>query len=127
MDVLLIINIVVSFSLILGGYYMKYQAPKDKDMKMGVLIGRARLSPDIWKYANITCGKNWLVTGFIYLVLGMPVILLMYNFKGENAAKVLTLAYLIFLITNLIISTNSLIKEMNEKFDENGNPKEQEK
>ena len=87
MDVLLIINIVVSFSLILGGYYMKYQAPKDKDMKMGVLIGRARLSPDIWKYANITCGKNWLVTGFIYLVLGMPVILLMYNFKGENAAN----------------------------------------
>ena len=126
MDVLLIVDIIISFSLMLGGYYMKYHAPKDKEMKMGVLTKRARTSFETWKYANLAYGKVWLITGAVYLVLGIPLILVMYYFKGEGAVKSLNIGYLIFLVIHLISYYNLITKELNMKFDENGNPKEQE-
>ena len=54
----LILDIIFSAAALLGGYYMKFSAPEDKEMKMGVLTESAKRSHATWEYANKACGKG---------------------------------------------------------------------
>lgn len=125
-EILLIIMIIISVAAIAGGYIMRYQAPKDEQMKMGFRTESAKASSEAWAYANRTCGKNWLTTGLIELFLGIPILFLMYYFKGEHSAQVLSFVYVIAEIIFLVIAVTSVQKEMKNKFDESGRLKENE-
>lgn len=126
MEIILVLIIILSVAAMLAGYYMKYQAPKDEQMKMGFRTESAKASPEAWEYANRTCGKNWLTTGMIYIFLGIPIIFLMYYFKGEHSAKVLSFVYVTAEIIFLVRTGTSVQREIKIKFDENGSSKENE-
>ncbi len=119
MEILIIVSLILSVSAILGGYYMKYQSPKDKQMNIGFKTERAQSSPEAWKYANATCGKYWIIMGSTFLVLGLPIEFAFYYFKGDDA-KMLVLVNCTFFVANLIYWTANVSKELNNKFDENG-------
>lgn len=123
-EILLIILINISIAAIAGGYFMKYQAPKDKKMKYGLRTGSTQTSKEVWEYANRTCGKSCLIIGLICLLLGIPMVLFMYFLKGEYYARALSLIYVITEIIFLVRSVTVVLKEIKIKFDENGNPKE---
>ncbi len=124
MEVLLIINIVIAFAVLLGGCVMKKYSSNDKEMKYGFRTEFAKSSFEAWNYANTACGKHWIIIGIVYLMLGIPAIFLMYYFKGENVARALSLVYSVVIIANVAYSCNSVSKELHDKFDENGIPKE---
>lgn len=124
MEVLLIINIVIAFAVLLGGCVMKKYSSNDKEMKYGFRTESATSSFEAWNYANTACGKQWIIIGIVYLMLGIPAIFLMYYFKGDNIARALSLVYSVVLIANVVYSCNSVSKELQNKFDENGIPKE---
>ena len=69
-------------------------------------------------------GFGPIIIGIVYLVLGIPAIFLMYYFKGDNVARALSLVYSVVLIANVVYSCNSVSKELQNKFDEKGIPKE---
>lgn len=67
----LILDIIFSVAALLGGYYMKYCAPKDNEMKLGVLTESAKRNKDTWEYANKTCGKGWIIGGIAGILLSV--------------------------------------------------------
>ena len=83
MEILIIISIILSFAILLAGYYMKYQATKDEQMKMGLRTERARASREAWKYANRTCGRYCLIFGGIGLALSI-ISLLVYAIDRKS-------------------------------------------
>ena len=124
MEIIFIINIVISFTVLLGGFFMKKYSSNDREMKYGFRTESAKSSFEAWNYANTACGKQWIIIGIVYLLLGIPAIFLMYYFKGDNVARALSLVYSVVLIANAAYSCNSVSKELQNKFDENGIPKE---
>lgn len=124
MELIFIINIVISFTVLLGGFFMKKYSSNDKEMKYGFRTESAKSSFEAWNYANTACGKQWIIIGIVYLILGIPAIFLMYYFKGDNVARALSLVYSVVLIANVAYSCNSVSKELQNKFDEKGVPKE---
>lgn len=124
LEIMLIVLIIISAGAILGGYVMKCKAPMDKEMKYGIRTSSTQKNTAVWAYANRTCGKSWLITGIIYIILGVPVILFMYHFKGEYLAKILSLIYLISEVIILASSVTAVLRDITNKFDENGNQKE---
>ena len=124
MEIIFIINIVISFTVLLGGFFMKKYSSNDREMKYGFRTESAKSSFEAWNYANTACGKQWIIIGIVYLLLGIPAIFLMYYFKGDNVARALSLVYSVALIANVAYSCNSVSKELQNKFDEKGIPKE---
>lgn len=125
MDILLILSIVMTFAILLGGYYMKYQAPKDEQMKMGFRTEPAKASPEAWAYANRTCGTYWLIIGIIGFVMTEAVFLI-YGFIGDNWANVFAIITTAVICVGTSSACTAVIKELRSKFDENGRPKEKE-
>ncbi len=123
MEILIIISTILSFAMLLAGYYMRFKAPKDKDMKMGVLILRAKASSEAWAYANRTCGSYWLIIGIIGLIMTTAVFLI-YSFIGDNWANVFAIFTLAVICIGMSSSCTAVIKELHSKFDENGRQKE---
>ena len=103
---------------------MKKYSSNDREMKYGFRTESAKSSFEAWNYANAACGKQWIIIGIIYLLLAIPAIFLMYYFKGDNVARALSLVYSVVLIANVVYSCNSVSKELQNKFDEKGIPKE---
>lgn len=122
-EIMLIVLIIISAGAILGGYYMRFKALKDKDMKMGVLTQRAKASSETWEYANRTCGSYWLIIGIIGFIMTVAVFLL-YSFIGDNWANVFAIFTLAVICIGMSNSCTAVIKELNSKFDEKGNLKE---
>ena len=122
----LLIDLIMASAAILGGYYMRYRAPQDKNMKYGFRTSESLKSREAWKYANICCGRSWMAVGVIELCLGMPIALMLYWWKGESIATALVFVYLEFFTIILCISVTTVAKSISDKFDENGIPKEKE-
>lgn len=123
MEILLILSIILSFAILFGGYYMSFQAPKDKEMKMGFRTERAKASSEAWVDANRTCGKYWLIFGGIGLALTI-ISLLVYALVGDEWANI----FAIITPAVICVGTSSAINIVNNglrsKFDEKGIPKE---
>ncbi|MBQ8181435.1 MAG: SdpI family protein [Ruminococcus sp.] len=123
MEILIIVSIILSFAILFAGFYMKYQAPKDEQMKMGLRTERAKASQETWAYANRNCGRYCLIFGGIGLALSI-ISLLVYAFAGDDWGRILAV------ITPAVIcvGTSSAVNVVNNglcsKFDENGRLKE---
>ena len=79
MEIIFIINIVISFTVLLGGFFMKKYSSNDREMKYGFRTESAKSSFEAWNYANTACGKQWIIIGIVYLLLGIPEIFLMFR------------------------------------------------
>ncbi len=123
MEILIIISTILSFAMLLAGYYMRFKAPKDKDMKMGVLILRAKASSEAGAYANRTCGNYWLIIGIIGLIMTVAVFFI-YSFIGDKWANIFAIFTSAVICIGMSISCTAVIKELHSKFDENGRQKE---
>ncbi len=122
MEILIIISIILSFAILLAGYYMKYQAPKDEQMKMGLRTERSRASREAWKYANRTCGRYCLIFGGIGLALSI-ISLLVYAIAGEDWGRITAVITPAVICIGTSSAINVVNKGLSSKFDENGRPK----
>ena len=118
----LIIDIIMAAAAILGGYYMRYRAPKGETMKHGLRTSESLKSREAWKYANISCGRSWMAVGVIEICLGMPIAMMMYWWKGESIAIALLFVYLEFFTIIQCVSVINVSRSISDKFDENGKP-----
>ena len=117
----LIFDIIASAAALLGGYYMKYHAPKDKDMKMGVLTSSAKKSRDTWEFANMTCGKYWIIAGIAGLVLTTAAVNTAFLASEDTAAIVSAVAAVVIVIL-ISCSMTTVMMKLRAEFDENGKP-----
>ncbi len=122
MEILIIISIILSFAILLAGYYMKYQAPKDEQMKMGLRTERAGASQEAWKYANRTCGRYCLIFGGIGFAMSI-ISLLVYAIAGEDWGRIPAVITPAVICIGTSSAINVVNKGLSSKFDENGIPK----
>lgn len=122
LEITIAVYVIFCTAAILGGAYMRFAAPKDESMNYGLRTPQSRKSPEAWAYANRKLGMNWLRVGIVGLVAGVAAVFLIYNYKGETAAKALTVVCLVFLVVILSSSVTSVMTALYRKFDEDGRP-----
>lgn len=121
----LILDIIFSAAAIFGGYYMKFRAPEDTEMKMGVLTGSAKKSRDTWEYANKTCGKYWIRAGIAGIVLTTLAVNAAF-ITSEKKAAIVALAAAVVIVLMMSCSMTTVMMKLRAEFDENGKPIEKE-
>lgn len=102
--ILIVVNIVVSFSLMLGGILMKISANKPISETVGFRTHKAMLNVTNWHNANSKCGSLWLLTGAAGFALTMLIpLVIMPRISADSDVLLLTLPLLIQ-ITAAVIS-----------------------
>ena len=98
MSVVIIVNIITSLSIILGGLCMKKYAKMPLDHSIGFRTARSLSSNEAWQFANEKCGISWILIGAVCFVMTVAAVFL---FSADSPAH---LAVLIILSAAAILS-----------------------
>lgn len=110
MNVVIIVNIITSLGIMLGGICMKKYADNTADHSIGFKTSRAMASSDSWRFANEKCGTAWTVIGAVCLVMAVAAVFL---FSDDSLAHI---AVLILLTAAAIISAAWVEMQLKNKF-----------
>ena len=92
MNVLIIVNIVISLALLIGGGLMRSRA-RSADRSVGFKTARALASGEAWRFANQRCSAGWITVGITAFVLTAGGIF----FSQELSSPALVMALLLIL------------------------------
>lgn len=120
LEIIMILNIVISLSILLGGYYLKFHIKSD-DASIGFRTERAMSSKETWDFANQLCGKLWLAAGAVAFILSIVVSICFNSIISEKAEICVLAILLLFQIFAICFSIYFVEKRMKNIFDENGN------
>ena len=112
MSIVVIVNLIVSLSLILGGVCMKKVAKVHADYTIGYRTKRAMSSEETWSFANQRCGNSWVSIGMVGFVLAMTVVF----FVPASIGGYVQTAVLIFQIAGVIATVTVIENQMKSKF-----------
>lgn len=121
-DIMFIVFAVMSFSVLLGGFYMRYYSPKDEGMNVGFRTKAATSSAEAWEYANKACGKCWLIIGGTGISAGVLSQLLVYFLFGVKTAEILTVICMFVFAAVVSSAIVSVMRKTDIMFGKNGNP-----
>lgn len=113
MDILMIVNIIVSLGVLLGGYCMVKYAKSAIDYSIGFRTKRAMSSEEAWHFANYRCGRIWSITGIVSFVFTIVSVFLA---EGDTSGAVVQLAILLFQIAAIIVSIVMTECQLKRKF-----------
>lgn len=123
LEIVVILNIVISLTILLGGYFLKFHTKFNVDSYVGFRTKRAMSSNEAWRFANQNCGKLWLLAGTIGFVLTIIVIMLFVQSKlNENTEMCVQSLLLILQIIAIIFSVSYIEKQLKNKYDDNNAP-----
>ena len=77
MNIVIIVNIIVSLTILLGGLIMKQYANNPIDRSIGFRTKKALSNDETWKVANKKCGGAWIIIGNVCFVLTLASIFLL--------------------------------------------------
>ncbi|WP_295075816.1 SdpI family protein [Ruminococcus sp.] len=98
MNVVIIVNIITSLGIMLGGLCMRKYAKTPLDHSIGFRTVRALSSDEAWRFANEKCGMAWTVIGAVCFVLSVAAVFL---FSDNSPAHI---AVLIILTAAAVLS-----------------------
>lgn len=101
MNIVIIVNIIASIAILLGGLCMKKYAVSHADYSIGYRSARSMSGEDAWQFANRTCGIAWIISGIIAFILTIAALFIIQN---DGVLCVVQTAVLILLTASVIIS-----------------------
>ena len=110
MSVVIIVSIITSVGIMLGGLCMKKYAKNASDHSIGFRTARALSSGEAWQFANEKCGTAWTVIGAVCLVMAVAAVFL---FSADSLAH---LAVLILLTAAAVLSAVWVEMQLKNKF-----------
>ena len=116
MSIVIIVNIIVSLGIMLGGFGMKQRSKSSEDYSIGFRTKRAMSSKDAWSFANQKCGVIWIVIGILAFILTISMVFII---QIEGIESVVQSVILISLIVATIISVIVIENQLKNKFDDN--------
>lgn len=116
MSIVIIVNIIISLGIILGGLGMKRYSKSSEDYSIGFRTKRAMSSEDAWSFANQKCGILWIIIGLIGFILTIATIFII---QIERIESIVQSIILIFLIAATIVSAIVIEKQLKSKYDDN--------
>ena len=107
-------DLLLPFLMLLFGWWMYKRAPKDINGAFGYRTRRSMKNEETWKFAHTYCGRVWLITGAILLVVSAAAALLP-RFASAQAAQSLcgkmTMAQCAVMVLTIPITENALKKQ----------------
>ena len=113
METMMIVNIVISLTLLLGGAVMTAQGKNQINPVVGYRTKRSMASNEAWMLSNRKCGIMWLINGGIGFVLTVLSYLLMFRIsdKVSFALQILILLLMTAGAVFSIIKTEKMLKD----------------
>lgn len=108
MEILIIVNIITSLSVLLGGICMKKYADSPADYSIGFRTRLAMSSPEAWSFANKKCGRLWIIIGIIGFIAAIDGTFTPFGYTGYAELGVLILLILALIFS--VISTEMHLK-----------------
>ena len=116
MSIVMIVNVIASLGILLGGLSMKQISGSSGDYSMGFRTKRAMSGDNAWSFANKKCGILWIIIGVISFILTVSAIFIIRN---ERTVSVVQTIILVFIIVSAIASAIMVEKQLKNKFDNN--------
>jgi len=91
MNVVTIVNVIVSLGIMLGGICMKKSADAPADYSIGFRTSRAMSNSKAWSFANKKCGSAWLIIGSICFISTVAAAFLLSDYSFVQPAILITL------------------------------------
>jgi hypothetical protein len=113
MEVVVIVNVICSLSLILGGVCMKKYAKSTTDRSIGFRTQRSMSSQEAWSFANEKCGNLWIWTGAISFVICIIPFLIL---RDKTADGIIQVTLLILQTAATLVSAAVVEKQLKNKF-----------
>ena len=116
MGILIIVNIVLSFAILLAGQEMRKRSRSFGDCSAGFRTKLSMASEEAWHYANYKCGMRWMFSGAIATFLTAMAVLRFHSRRGLCVVLVLLI---IIQIGVAAFSAKAIEIELENKY--NGN------
>lgn len=113
----LICDLLVPLTMIIGGYFMWKHAPKKINGLMGYRTSRSMKNMNTWKFAHEYCGRLWLKIGCVILLPSAAVHIPVYGASDDTiglGGGVLITIQVIILIVSIFPTEIALKKTFND-------------
>ena len=114
MSVIIIVNVVISLTMILGGFCMRENSDAYESCSIGFKTKRALSSEDAWYFANQRCGIFWIIFGILGFLITMVSLFLT---TSERNGIVMQSVVLGLQILAFIFSIAGVEKQLKNKYD----------
>lgn len=114
-----ICNLLMPLVMVIGGYFMYKNPPKEINGVMGYRTKMSRKNKDTWAFAHDYCGRLWLKIGVVITIVTIAV---QFPFINAEEEKIGLLTAIIE-ITQMVILLGSIIPveiALNRTFDKDG-------
>ena len=117
-----IVSLFVPLIMLLIGIIFLKKAPNKINPVYGYRSRRSMKSIETWKFAHFLCGKIWLYSGIVMLLLTILAMLLVLNKSQDTIGLVGTITLYVQLAV-IVFSIIPIEIALKRTFDENGNRK----
>ena len=117
--VMFICNLLMPFIMLVSGYWMYKNPPKEINGFLGYRTKMSKKNKDTWMFAHNYCGRLWMKSGIIML---FPTIFVQLPFahSGEDTIGIMTLIIEAVQLFVIFFSIVLVEKALRRTFDENG-------
>ena len=111
MQVVIIVNIIVSIGLFLGGSVMKKYAKSPADYTIGFRTKASMASEDAWYFANNRCGGAWTVIGIAALLITIAAVFAVTGDKASGIAQCVVMVLQVAAASAAVTSTELILRQ----------------
>lgn len=116
LESVIVVNVVISLAVLIGGYYLKYHAKPYADSLIGFKTKRATASDEAWQFANRKCGRLWFAIGvFGFAATGAVAVYILPKWNNTATVSVYVLI-LILQIAATVASVFHVEEQLKIKF-----------
>lgn len=112
--IVIIVNIIGSLFILLGGVCMKKVSNSHADYSIGYKTRRAVSSEEAWSFANRKCGAAWVVIGAAGFVFSSVTAFLLRDTIGGGYVQT---ALLVSVIAAVIVTAAVIERQLKSRFD----------
>lgn len=120
---LLVSGLIVPLITIICGYFMLKRPPKEINDTVGYRTPMSKKNKETWFFAHRCCGKLWLKTGTVILVLSLLAFIPYVSSGSDAFSAVIGIAVGIQTVA-LVLTIIPVERALKRNFDENGNKRE---
>ena len=115
MDIIIIVNIICSLGIVLGGLSMKKCSKSYEDFSIGFKTNRSMSSKEAWNFANQKCGGLWVIIGLVSFVLTIFAVFI----KNEKTESIVQTVLLVLQTIAVSLSIIAVELQLKRKYDNN--------
>ena len=114
MEIVVIVNIIASLAIMLGGLCMRKYADSPADYTIGFRTKSAMSSEKAWSFANKRCGTAWLAEGVAAFAAALASLLFIHGTAG-SWVQTAVLALLIAAVAVTVVVVEMQLKSIEKE------------